>query len=90
MTKISPYLPLFPIQQYFSVPEFTTLIQFERPFLTQRIRIRPVDWFDSDGTDLEFVCMGVALYGCLQSEGLYSDFLSGGINGKVLDLPPPY
>jgi hypothetical protein len=29
-----------------------------------------VEWFDIDGTDLEFVCMGVALYGCLQSEGL--------------------
>ena len=28
-----------------------------------------MDWFDDDGTDLEFVCLGVALYGCLQSEG---------------------
>ena len=31
-----------------------------------------MDWFDDDGTDLEFVCLGVALYGCLQSEGLYN------------------
>ena len=28
-----------------------------------------MEWIDPDGTALEFVCLGVALYGCLQSDG---------------------
>ena len=48
-----------------------TLIQFDRPFLTTRIRIRPVEWFDSDGRryNVQYICQGVALYGCTESDG---------------------
>ena len=57
--------------KYFTVSDFTSLIQFERPFLTRRIRLRPVEWFDSEGDAFptQFVCLGVDIYGCLQSQG---------------------
>lgn len=60
--------------QYFSAPDFNTLFQLERPFLTRRIRLRPVDWYDSDGNaffGVQYLCQGVALYGCLESQGTY-------------------
>ena len=57
--------------KYFAVSDFTSLIRFERPFLTRRIRLRPVEWFDSEGDafSTQLVCQGVDIYGCLQSQG---------------------
>ena len=58
--------------QYFAAPDLNTLVQLERPLLTERIRLRPVEWFASDisaiSTTVEYICLGVGLYGCLATE----------------------
>ena len=62
---ISVYIVL----QYFSVPHLNTLVQLEQPLLTKHIRLRPVEWFDSNDLSFEYICLGVGLYGCLATEG---------------------
>ena len=56
------------IIQYFAAPDLNTLVQLERPLLTERIRLRPVEWFASTASSVEYICLGVGLYGCLTTE----------------------
>lgn len=58
--------------QYFTIPHLNTLVQLEQPLLTERIRLRPVEWFDSNDLSFEYICLGVGLYGCLATEGMIS------------------
>lgn len=39
--------------------------------MTQLIRLRPQEWVDTDETSYQYVCQGVAIYGCLATEGMY-------------------
>ena len=51
-----------------------------------------MEWIDPDGTALEFVCLGVALYGCLQSDGtIYTIFVlhTYPINGCSFSVVEP-
>ena len=54
--------------QYFAAPDLNTLVPLERPLLTDRIRLRPVEWFASAASSVEYICLGVGLYGCLATE----------------------
>ena len=55
--------------QYFEVPETNSLIRFEKPLVAQQLRLTAVDWVDTDETPVQYVCQGVALYGCPYTQG---------------------
>lgn len=61
--------------QYFIAHHLNALVQLEQPLQTERIRLRPVEWFDSHGLSFEYICLGVGLYGCLATEGMLQSFL---------------
>ena len=64
------YVATFIIIQYFAAPHLNTLVQLEQPLQTERIRLRPVEWVDSyQSFSLEYICLGVGLFGCLATEG---------------------
>ena len=56
--------------QYFAAPYLNTLVPLDRPLLTDRIRLRPVEWFISTASSVKYICLGVALYGCLATDGM--------------------
>ena len=64
--------------QYFIARHLNALVQLEQPLQTERIRLRPVEWFDSHGLSFEYICLGVGLYGCLATEGMQSFFADTG------------
>lgn len=58
--------------QQFVVPEINTLLIFESPIVTEKILLEIDGWVDDahpSGSDYQFICQGVAIYGCLASEG---------------------
>ena len=59
--------------QYFAAPDLNNLESLERPILTERIRLRIVDWFASRTSSVEYICLGIGLYGCLATEGENDD-----------------
>ena len=61
--------------QYFAAPDLNNLASLERPILTERIRLRIVDWFASSTSSVEYICLGIGLYGCLATEGENDDII---------------
>lgn len=56
--------------QYFAAPDLNSLVPLEQPLLTERVRLRIVEWFISGTSSVEYICLGVGLYGCLATEGM--------------------
>ena len=46
------------------------LFNLEKPIVAERIRITPIEWFDSETTFYQYICQGVGLFGCTAAEGI--------------------
>ncbi|XP_064407084.1 uncharacterized protein LOC135351900 isoform X2 [Halichondria panicea] len=56
--------------KYFTQNRFLKQFQLESPIVTESLRLRPLEWFDSTASPNQFdiVCIGVALFGCTTTE----------------------